>query len=93
MVALPGHEQQLIEMQKSWDETRGTKVDGPVASYVFKSDGAQNEYTLVAVFRDRQTYQANASDPEQDAWYRNLRSHLAADPEWRDGEVVASSTY
>lgn len=93
MRALPGHEQQLVTMQKDWDEKRRPKVDGAIASYVFKSDADPDEYTLVAVFRDRAAYQSNASDPEQDAWFRQMRSHLAADPEWRDGEIIASATY
>ena len=47
-----------------------------------------DELILVAVFRDRESYRANADDPEQDKWYRQLREHLQADPEWTDGEVV-----
>ena len=41
---------------------------------------------------DRDAYRANASDPEQDRWYRRMREHLDADPEWTDGELVYAST-
>ena len=31
---------------------------------------------------------ANANRPEQDAWYQQLRSNLASDPEWFDGHLL-----
>ncbi len=93
MLVKPGHEQDLINMQETWDKSRQPKVNGAVASYVFKSDNADNEYTLIAIFKDRESYMANAADPDQDRWYQQMRSHLSADPEWRDGEIIASATY
>lgn len=93
MLVKPGHLQDLMKMQRSWDDDRAPRVDGAVATYVFKSDQDENEFTLVAIFRDRQAYEANAADPAQDAWYHEMRSHLSTDPEWRDGEIVMSSTY
>ena len=91
MQAKPGHEQAMLSLQRDWDETRKPKTDGAIASYVFKSEQDPDVYTLVAIFRDREAYLKNAADPEQDSWYQKLRSHLAADPEWRDGEIVSSS--
>jgi len=88
-----GHEQAMLELQREWDETRKPKVDGAVASFVFRSDQDPDEFTIVAVFRDRAAYEANARDPEQDAWYQKLRSHLTEDPQWSDGEIVSSSMY
>ena len=90
---LPGHEQALLGLQKNWDETRKPVVNGAVASYVFRSDRDPEEYSLIAIFRDRESYMANAADPAQDAWYQQMRSHLQSDPEWNDGEVVSASTY
>jgi len=46
---------------------------------------------MVAVFQDRDSYYANAADPEQDRWYRRLRDHLAEDPVWEDGEIIAQA--
>jgi quinol monooxygenase YgiN len=88
----PGHEQQLQQMNEEFDRERGRSVRGFLASYVFKTDRDPNEFVLVAVFSDRDTYRANAEDPEQDRWYRQLREHLEADPEWTDGDVVFSSS-
>jgi len=89
----PGHEQALMNMQNEWNETRGPAAKGAVAAYVFKSDRDAEEGTLVAIFRDRESYFANAQDPAQDAWYQEMRSHLQADPEWVDGEVISANTY
>ena len=88
----PNHEQQLQAMNDEWAQGRGRQVDGFVASYVLRPDDQPDELLLVAIFRDRDSYRANASDPEQDRWYRQMREHLQADPEWTDGELVYAST-
>ena len=86
------HAQQLQAMNEEWTQERGRQVDGFVASYVLRPDERPDELILVAIFRDRDAYRANASDPEQDRWYRRMREHLDADPEWTDGELVYAST-
>jgi len=92
MHAKPGHEQDIQRLNQEFDADRARAVPGFIASYVFKTDRDSNEFVLVAVFRDRETYRANADDPEQDHWFRQLREHLQADPAWTDGEVVFSSS-
>jgi quinol monooxygenase YgiN len=89
----PGHLQALKDVQLEWNETRNPKAIGAVASYVFHSDRDAEECTIVAIFRNRESYVANAAHPEQDAWYQMMRSHLQSDPEWVDGEVIAASTF
>jgi quinol monooxygenase YgiN len=64
---------------------------GYVATYVFQSDTSQDELWLVAIFKDKATYVANAESPEQDREFKNLMQFLTAEPEWHDGEVVFSS--
>ena len=88
----PNHQQQLQAMNDNWSQGRGSQVPGYVASYVLRPDDRPDELILLAVFRDRESYRANASDPEQDRWYRQMREHLEADPEWTDGELVFAST-
>ena len=66
------------------------KPDGAVGSLVFQSDDAADELWLVAIFRELESYFANADSPEQDADYQRVRALLAADPEWHDGEIVFS---
>jgi len=89
----PGHQQTLMELQKTWNETQRPAAPGAVAVYVFQSERDPDESTLVAIFKDRESYFANAARPEQDTWYRELREHLQSDPEWVDGEVVFSEMY
>ncbi len=80
-----GETQAVIDMFRRWRQERGPKAKGAIASYAVHNDGG--DIMGVAVFADEATYRANASDPEQDAWYRQLRSHLQADPEWYDGVI------
>ncbi len=84
----PGAEQALLRMSEEWNRERRPQVKGVVGEYLFKSETHPGEYVMVAIFEDRESYRANAADPEQDRWYRRLREGLEADPEWDDGEVV-----
>ncbi len=88
----PGHMEQLQRLNQEWQEGRGRQVRGFVASYVLRPDNRPDELVLVAVFQDQESYRANAADPEQDRWYRQLREHLEADPEWTDGEVMLANS-
>jgi len=42
----------------------------------------------IAVFDSKESYRANAEDPEQDAFYQRWRALMDADPEWNDGEII-----
>ena len=88
----PGHADQLQKLNDEWTQGRGRQAAGYVASYVFRPDTWPDELVLVAIFQDRESYRANAEDPEQDRWYRQMREHLQADPEWTDGEVIFAGT-
>ena len=68
----------------------GRQADGVMGTLVFQSDNDQNELWLIAIFRDKESYFANADSPEQDEEYNRLRALLMADPEWHDGEIVFS---
>jgi len=61
------------------------QIKGFVSSYIY--DTGDNELWGAVVFRDEESYRANANDPEQDKWYRRLREHLEADPDWHDGTI------
>lgn len=86
----PGQEAELLALQQEWERERKPKVKGAIGEYMYKLDDRPNEYILVVLFRDRESYFANAQDPEQDRWYRRFREVLEADPVWQDGEVVYS---
>lgn len=87
----PGHEQAVMSLMEEWNRERKPKVKGALASYLFRSEKDPNEMIMVAVFQDRDSYYANAADPAQDRWYRRLREHLAEDPVWEDGEIIAQA--
>lgn len=89
---LPGHEQAMLEVMERWASERKPNVAGFVAGYVYRSASRPGEYLNTVVFQDRETYMRNADDPDQDRWYKELRVHLAGDPEWEDGEVLLSLT-
>ena len=84
----PGKEQEVIEMMQEWERERRPKVKGARGGYLYKLD--KGGYMGVALFDSKESYQANAADPEQDKFYRRWRELLEADPEWNDGEVVNS---
>ncbi|MBI4234430.1 MAG: hypothetical protein HY686_08320 [Chloroflexi bacterium] len=85
-----GQERAMLALMQEWDRDRKPKVKGAVASYVFKLDKDPRQLVMTVVFQDKASYVANASDPEQDRWYRKLRALLEADPTWEDGEIVAT---
>jgi hypothetical protein len=66
----------------------GRHPDGMMGSLVFQSDGSADELWMIAIFRDKASYFANAESPEQDQEYKGFRALLLADPEWHDGEIV-----
>lgn len=84
-----GKEEEFLSIGEQWTRERG-EATGQVAEHLFKAEGKPSEYFIVGIFRDRETYAANAKDPETDRWYRRMRATLVADPEWNDGEVIHS---
>ena len=91
MKVKPGKEQAVVDSFKRWDKERRPKAKGALAGFVLKPDKRSGELIGIAVFKDKATYQANANDPEQDRWYRQLRELLQVDPEWEDGEYPSGS--
>lgn len=89
-----GREQDLMALSDEIDsDLAGGNDTGAIAEYVFKLDNAPNEYIMVAIFKDRESYVANAQRPETDRNYRKMREMLDADPEWNDGEIIHSATH
>lgn len=84
-----GQEQKVVGLFQEWDRERKPKVKGALGGYLLKPDKKSGEFVGVAVFQDKASYTANASNPEQDRWYHRVRECLEADPSWEDGEYVA----
>jgi quinol monooxygenase YgiN len=87
----PGSEPALVALMDEWVRDRKPHIEGSVGGYVLRPDDHPDVAILVAIFKDRATYRANANDPEQDRWYKRLREHLEADPTWTDGEIIQTS--
>lgn len=85
----PGAEQQLQQVQQ---DIAAAKVPGFVAAYIYQTDADPAVHFMAVVFESRDAYWANARSPEQDARYRTMRELLTTDPEWHDGEIVATIT-
>ena len=88
MKVITGKEGELLATFEKWERERKPKVAGAMGSLVLKSDRVPGEFWGVAVFKDKKSYTANAKDPEQDKWYRQLRLLLQSDPEWNDGQYI-----
>jgi predicted ester cyclase/quinol monooxygenase YgiN len=86
----PGRQEEVIRLFEEWGRDRGPRVPGALGGYVMRPLNRPDELIAVPIFADRATYEANANDPEQDAWYRRLRELLEEDPIWEDGEYVVS---
>lgn len=84
----PGTREEFI---KAMDDFGDAVIPGWKADYYFQMNKDPDEFFLVAVFQDRETYQANADSPEQHERYLKFRSFLVADPEWNDGFVVSAT--
>ena len=66
-------------------------IPGWVVDYYFQLEKDSDEFYLVAIFKDKDTYQANADSPDQHERYLKFRSFLVDDPEWNDGFIVSAT--
>ena len=71
------------------NQTYEGTVPGFVTSYTLFENESDNAW-LVAVFEDQSSYDKNADDPSQHERYLEYRALMEEDPEWHDGEIVAS---
>ncbi len=66
------------------------KIRGFVTTMLYRTDRDANDFYMAVAFKDKESYLVNAQDPKQDERYQRLRTLLATDPEWHDGEIVWS---
>ena len=84
-----GHEDQLLDLFKSYDQDR---PKGGVAWFVLNAD-SKEEWVGVAVFASKEEYVANAERPEQHENFVQMMEHLESEPDWTDGEFLIGETY
>jgi quinol monooxygenase YgiN len=85
--AKPGERQAVVDSFQRWTQERGPKVKGFLRSVLTSGLEDPNEFIAAAMFDTTENYSANSNDPEQGGWYEELRSHLAADPDWFNGKL------
>lgn len=85
----PGKLDDLLIVWKEQSEKMAT-VDGAEHAYLYQMDADATSLMMAVVFRDKDSYFANAEKPDTDQWYRRFRECLDADPEWNDGTIIAS---
>jgi quinol monooxygenase YgiN len=84
----PGVREEFIKIMDSFG---GDFLPGWRADYYFQMDRDSDEFYLVAVFEDKQSYDVNADSHDQHQRYLKFRSFLVADPEWNDGFIVSAT--
>jgi len=84
----PGTREEFIKAMDSFGEA---VIPGWVADYYFQMNRDSDEFYLVAVFKDRESYTANADSAEQHERYLKFRSFLVEDPVWNDGTIVSAT--
>ncbi len=89
--AKPGERQAVIDSFDRWDRERRPKVKGFVRSVMTANIKDPDEFMVGVMFDTTESYNANSNDPEQGAWFQELRSHLVADPDWFDGTLERES--
>lgn len=89
--AKPGERQAVIDNFERWERERKPKVKGFVRSIMTSNVKDPDEFMVGVMFDTTENYNANSNDPEQGAWFQELRSHLIADPDWFDGNLERES--
>ena len=85
---LPGKAQAVAEQMDKWQREQKPQAKGYVRSILVANNDKADELMGAVRFDSSEGYFANAGRPEQDAWYRELRALLVADPEWFDGTLL-----
>lgn len=78
----PGAEQFLLTQFHSMRNAE--RMPGWLFTHLFRSDANPEEFWMVAMFADKESYRLNAESPGQHRVYELIRSCLQEDPEWHD---------
>jgi len=84
-----GHGEDLKRIMIEWNAEHKPKVKGALTGYLYQLDSDPQDWIMVALFDDKESYVANAEDPEQDRRFRQLMEHLDGEPQWHDGEAFS----
>ena len=84
----PGLKDEFI---RAMDGLGDAVIAGWMADYYFQTERDSDEFYLVAIFQDKETYQSNADSTDQHERYLVFRSFLMDDPEWHDGFILSAT--
>lgn len=84
----PGVKDDFVRAMDSFGDA---VIAGWIADYYFQMEEESDEFYLVAIFQDKETYQANADSADQNQRYLAFRSYVVDDPEWHDGFVLSAT--
>jgi quinol monooxygenase YgiN len=87
MRAKPGERQEVIDLFDRWFRDRRPLARGFVRADLSSNINDPDEFIAAACFADKKAYDTMSDNPDQNAWFEELRSHLVADPEWFDGTL------
>ena len=79
-----GKKDLLIDFFKQ-DQSRR---EGMVAWFVMNPDDVEGDLTGIAIFKDKESYKANAERPEQHKNFMEMMEYLDEEPSWNDGTFV-----
>jgi heme-degrading monooxygenase HmoA len=85
--ALPGKREEVIDQFARWEREQKAKATGFERSILVASNQDRDEFIGAVRWDNAENYAKNSNRPEQDAWFRKLRSKLVGDPEWFEGTV------
>lgn len=83
----PGKLDELIALTEA---NRSEGRDGPGIMIVFQMDRDPNEIFGVFAADSREAYRAMSEDPATHELYLQMMEYLVGEPEWNDGEIIAS---
>jgi len=89
--ALPGRRQAVLDHFERWEREQKSRANGFERSVLVASNNDPDEFMGAVRWDNTANYMKNADRPEQDAWFRELRSNLVSDPEWFDGTLERES--
>jgi heme-degrading monooxygenase HmoA len=72
--AKAGEEDAIIALHEDWQSHQQPRAQGYLSGELLRNVEASHEFIAIMRFESRESAQALANDPEQEAWYRRVVS-------------------
>src|SRR2546421_10735526 len=72
--AKAGEEDAIIALHEDWQRHQQPRATGYLSGELLRNVEASDEFIAIMRFESRESAQALANDPEQEAWYRRVVS-------------------